>query len=211
MPIPELPPSPIAPFRDVVRKGRERLEKARDDIRSIASELHGTVEPPRETNPPKQSKESSSAIAEGTACNICSQEHLHQTAGDLAEAMRFAREGGLRHPEVVRRITHALVELNEMERYDLSSAEIEKLSGPEREIAEWAVPKSRNIRHLINAAIVSREVDDLNKATAEAEITATEFTDKVMGLPVAKECKSCGELEDLHSFLERRRKEAGKK
>lgn len=208
LPRPKLP-SLIEPLREMLGESQKRIAQAGADIRSLGSELRGTVEPPRrETRPPKSTgtRGTSKEIAEGTACNLCSDEHFHQVAGDLAEAMRFARDKGLRDPEVVRRISHAREELNEMERYDLSPSQIEKISGPEREIAEWSLPKSRNIRHLINAAIVSRNVDDLNKAAAEAERTATEFTDKVMGLPVAKECSPCGDLEDLKTFLEKRRK-----
>lgn len=144
---------------------------------------------------------------EGAACSLHREEHFHQAAGSLAEAMRFARTEGMRHPEVVKRISHARQELLTLEHYDLSPAEIERLCPEDRELAEWALPRSRKIRHLIKEAIESRRgIEELQKAAAEAERTAQEFTARVLGSP-EKECEPCGQMEDLKAFMERRRKE----
>jgi hypothetical protein len=35
----KLPSSPLEPLRDIIRGGRERVEKAGSDIRSLADEL----------------------------------------------------------------------------------------------------------------------------------------------------------------------------
>lgn len=37
----KLPTHPLEPLREIVRGGRERLEEAGNDIRSIAEEFHG--------------------------------------------------------------------------------------------------------------------------------------------------------------------------
>lgn len=39
----KLPANPLEPLREIVREGRERIEKAGSDIRSIAEELHSTT------------------------------------------------------------------------------------------------------------------------------------------------------------------------
>lgn len=199
--LPKLP-NPLGPLRDILKEGRQRVEEVKDDIHSLASELHGSSSPVPSIEPPplEESPVETNPIAEGTACNICSSEHFTQVAGDLAEAVRFAQDEGLTHPEAIRRITHARAELNAMERYDLSSSEIEKLTPAEKEIAQWGLTKSRNIRHLINQVITNHELGDLRKATAEAERTAEEFTAKVLKLP-AEVCEPCL---DLRGFLERR-------
>lgn len=216
LPIPRLPHSPIEDLRKIVKDGRTQIERAADDIRSVAGELRGGITSPTETKretpapatPPSQ--EALNRIQKGTACTLCSSEHFTQVAGDLAEAMRFARDEGLTHPEVIKRIEHARQELNEMERYDLSPAEIERLSEPERDLADWALPRSRKLRHMINQTITSRTVSDLEKVAAQAEETALEFSKRLWALPsTAEECPECASLEDLRTYLEKiRRKRA---
>lgn len=210
-PRPKRLPNPIEGLRGVVKEGREQLDTAVGDIRSLASDLRGMATEQPQTKPKTSTKaqqgqeETSQRVKEGTACNLCSSEHFTQVSGDLAEALRFARDGGLTHPEVVRRVEHARQELNEMERYDLSPAEIQRLSGPERELAHWALPQSRNLRHLINETITTKKVSALEKVAAQAETTANEFAKRLWNLPsTAKECPECGDLEGLVTYLKRR-------
>jgi len=128
--LPKLP-NPLGPLRDILKEGRQRVEEVKDDLHSLASDLHGSSSapvPPIEPPPLEESPVETNSIVEGTACNICSSEHFTQVAGDLAEAVRFAQDEGVTHPEAIRRITHARAELNAMERYDLSSSEIERLT-----------------------------------------------------------------------------------
>lgn len=199
--LPKRPPSPIQPLRDIVHQGREQVEKARDDIHSIATEIRGAVEePPRETKTPIP-------VAEGTACLPCSRDHFSTTSSSLSEGIRFAREGGIRHPEVVRRIRIALDELNVMERIDLSPEQMARLKGAEKELAKWALGRSRELRHIITAI---KDVDTMEQAAAQASSISEEFIAKLWELPEEKaieECAECGTLEDLKTFLERRRKE----
>lgn len=214
--LPRLPrlkglPRPIEGLRGVVKGGREQLDTAVGDIHTLASDLRGmaTEQPQTKSKATaeaqQEEEETSQRVKEGTACNLCSSEHFTQVSGDLAEALRFAREEGLTHPEVVRRVEHARQELNEMERYDLSPAEIQRLSGPERELAHWALPQSRNLRHLINETITTKEVSDLEKVAAQAETTANEFAKRLWNLPsTARECPECGDLQELVTYLKRR-------
>lgn len=202
--LPPLPPSPLAGLRKVIREGQAQIHKATEDIHSLTTELRGGEAPRQAEVEPLAEPSEASKIAEGTACNICSSEHFSQAAGDLSEAMRFARESGLTHPEVIRRVEHARQELNQMERYDLSPAEIQKLSGIDRALAEWALPHSRSLRHLINQAITSKEVGDLEKAAAQAESIALEFAQRLWHNPPAKECPQCGELKNLLNSLKKR-------
>ena len=188
------------PLHEMIGDARAVIKQGREEITGVASYLHQGVEI---LVAPEPEKPLVDKVSQGTACNICSDEHLTQVSGDLMEAMRFARQGGLTDPEAVRRVTAARAELNEMERYDLTPAQIETLSPQERVLAEWALVKSRNIRHLINAALSSRSVADLDKAAAEAERTAAEFTSRVLGLP--KGCPKCEKLVDLKAYLESRR------
>ncbi len=41
--LPPVPPSPIKPLREIVRQSRQQVEKARDDIHSLASELRSAA------------------------------------------------------------------------------------------------------------------------------------------------------------------------
>jgi len=210
--LPPLPPSPIKPLRDILKQGRQQVEKARDNIRSIADDLRGSVttEPTKEIKPvltpSRESTVSHDRVAEGTACELCSSEHFAQTSGDLAEALRFARNEGIMHPEVIKRVEHARQELNTMERYDLSPSEIQRLSGSERELANWALQKSRNLRHMINRLITTKQVSDLEAAAAEAETTAHEFTRRLWEAPTStQECPECETLQELREYIEKRR------
>jgi len=210
--LPPLPPSPIKGVRDLIRQGRQQVEKARDSIRSIADDLRGgaTTEPTKGVREKVREKSPISPtpdrVAQGTACELCSSEHFAQTSGDLAEALRFARSEGVMHPEVIKRVEHARQELNTMERYDLSPAEIRRLSGPERELANWALQKSRNLRHMINRVITTKKVSDLEAAAAEAETTAHEFTRRLWEIPPSpQECPECETLQELREYIEKRR------
>lgn len=196
----KLPPSPVIPLREIVREGRQQVERARDEVRSIADELRGTTPEALEGI-----KTTLTPVAEGTACLPCSRDHLSTTSSSLSEGIRFARDGGIRHPEVVRRIRIALDELNIMERIDLAPEETAKLKGPEKELANWALRNSRELRHSISAI---RDVETMEQAVAKASQAAEEFIKRLWELPGRKdeECLECEGLQDLKSFLEKRRR-----
>jgi len=47
--LPGLPPSPLEPVREIIKQGRQQLEKARDDIRSLAQEIGSMTHAPETT------------------------------------------------------------------------------------------------------------------------------------------------------------------
>jgi len=195
--LPPIPPSPIKPLRDMVRQWREQVGKAGEDIRAIADDIRGgtTVTPPREIKNP---------VKEGTACLPCSRDHLSVTSSALSEGIRFAREKGIKNPEVVRRIRIALDELNIMERIDLAPDETAQLQGAEKELADWTLMQSRNLRHAITAI---KDVETMEQTAAKASQTTEKFMDKLWSIP-SGECETCGELrEKLSEFIDRRKRE----
>jgi len=62
-----MPPSPLEGLRNIVKQGRQEVEKVRNGIRSIAEDLHGGIIP-RET-PKKPSEE----IKGEEECPVCSE------------------------------------------------------------------------------------------------------------------------------------------
>ena len=126
---------------------------------------------------PIENKSIETGAKEGTACNICSMEHFSVTSGALAEALRFARNEGLGSKEAIKRIRQANQELNMAERIDLAPEEVIKLPSDEQEVAHWALPQSRNLRHSINSMIT---VEDLEKASAQAANLADDFAEKLI-------------------------------
>jgi len=149
---------------------------------------------------------SEESIEAGKSCSICSDEHLSRVSGALSEALRFARDKGMKDLEVLRRIRHARDELNTMERFDLSPEGIVKLSEPEQEIARWALSKSRDLRHQINA-LIAGSPGDLEKVAANAAKIADEFMKKVWGLPqeIREGCPVCESLQTLKEYVEKRK------
>lgn len=101
----------------------------------------------------------------GTACLPCARDHFGTVSGAISEAVRFARESGVRHPEVTRRLRIALDELNILERIDLAPSEMAALVGSERETAEGALVASRGLRHAITDI---KDVRAMEQAAAKA-------------------------------------------
>lgn len=207
MPLPKLPkipmpPSPVQPLRDMVQGGREQIEKARDNIRSIADDIKGgtTPAPPRETEGPVSIEH---GAEKGTACITCSDEHFSEVSGALNEAMRFARTSGMGDYEVLKRIRHAREELNAMERFDLSSQQIVRLPEIEKPAARWAVEQSRELRHGLGAI---NSTDDLEKVAAKASEVADEFEKKTMELKKYYQGETRPDITELRRWLEERKK-----
>ncbi len=107
-----------------------------------------------------------------TGCISCSRSHLSTVSGSLAESLRFAREGGIEHPEVQRRLMLAEDEINIMERVDLAPDALAKSPPMERRLAEEYLPKIRALRQNIGA-VMSPEA--LGKIAAEASVLSQEF------------------------------------
>lgn len=81
-----------------------------------------------------------------TNCMACTKAHLIAIVADLEEALRFAREHGMIHPEVDRRIIAAQKEIVALERYDLSPRSIHRSPKREQMIIRQYLPAIRLLR-----------------------------------------------------------------
>ena len=175
--LPPVPPSPIKPLREILRQGRQQVEKAGEDIRSIADDMRGTImTAPQAANkaPPEQKTPSTIAQepetipqqeAVATACVPCAVGHFSTSAGLLNEALRFKHEG-ITSNEILDRIAKALEEQNTLERVDLTQEKIQSSPQWEREIAEEALSQSRSLRHRLENL---SNIEQLELAAADSE------------------------------------------
>jgi hypothetical protein len=171
----KLPSSPLDPLRDVIRGGRERVEKAGSDIRSLADELRSGLpsvtptiqsESPLPAAVPQVSEENPSEEQDiATACVACAIGHFAGAAKLLNEAIRF-RDDGIESSQVLDDIAGAIGELNAMERVDLTPERLQKTPGWERAIAGEALRESRKLRHRLEGIISMEEIE---KAAADTE------------------------------------------
>lgn len=153
----------------------EAREIARQDQKLKANIEREITEPPREIE--METKDLTvEKIEKGNACLPCSRDHFSTVSGALGEAIRFSRKEGVTHPEVQRRIGMSLDELNMLERIDLAPEQMVTLKGQEKQLAEWGLNKSRELRHRITQ-IQSHE--ELEKAAADAANVRTEFMKKL--------------------------------
>lgn len=113
------------------------------------------------------------------ACIPCTKAHISTTSSALSEAMRFARTGGIKHPEVKDRIGIALDEINICERIDLAPNKVAVLKGKEKEVANWILEKARELRHSITEI---KDIDSLEKAVVGAAQVRNEFFGKAWDL-----------------------------
>ena len=117
--------------------------------------------------------------AAGKACLPCGNDHLSLAAGSLSEAIRFARQGGITHPEVITRITLATDDLNAFERIDGSPEKVTKLPANEKSLMDDMMAASRNIRHHITDI---RNPGDLEQVAALARRYRIDFMKKQIQL-----------------------------
>lgn len=102
----------------------------------------------------------------GSTCVPCTRAHLLGVRGDLREALRFARESGIDHPEARRRVDHAAEEVVMLERYDLTPEAIAKAPPEEQAVIRELLPELRRLRQrLVNEV---NDVEDLEVAAIEA-------------------------------------------
>jgi len=194
----------------VIDKGLGFIDKVSDklDRLGITEDLSTAPatapEPPKEPSPGQdETSPSQKAISTGTACLPCSRDHLSVTSSALSEGIRFARDKGIKNPEVMRRIRIALDELNVMERIDLAPEETAKLKGAEKELADWTLKQSRELRHAITTI---RDVETMEQAAARASGITEEFMGRLWSIP-EEECATCGEVrERLMEFIEKRKR-----
>jgi hypothetical protein len=200
------------PVREIDDDLRQTIKSAREEI-SSASDAIKIEGKPFET--PFFSVEAPirDEIKGGTAGNICSDEHVTQTAFNIAEALRMARGRGVKDAEVRRRLKAAWDELNQMERYDLVAEKIATYPQEQQKIGDWLLPRSSAIRHSINEILMKEKgIEDLEKVSAYASSTAraSELTDKIDALPAErKAADECLEVKGLKTFIKEQRIKKG--
>lgn len=134
---------------------------------------------PSMSSPPPPLSGASMKESKSTACIPCSKAHISAISGSLNESIRFAKDGGIQHPEVIDRIGIATDELAVMERIDLAPYKIAALKGDERDFANWIVEKTRDLRHSLDAI---SNVGDLENTAAEAASFRDEFLPRFWNL-----------------------------
>ena len=113
----------------------------------------------------------------------CSSDHWAAVAGDLAEAVRFARSNGLDNDDVVTRISHVEQEIAAMEREDGSPDKVSKLPPGERKIMQQVLEDSRAFRHKLWD---SKTVDDFEALAGEAQDLHKGLRGKLLRLQIGR-------------------------
>jgi len=117
----------------------------------------------------------------GVACIPCTVSHIATCAGQLNEAIRFARDD-IANPEVGMRIDNCLSEIAAAERIDLAPSNVVNLPDEERKIANDAAKALREVRHTLEwyktygelegaAAAMSRLQHSTSQAWREARLS----------------------------------------
>ncbi len=176
----KLPSSPLDALRDIIREGREQIEKAGRDIRSLADEFHSgfpstisaiwggekapEIEPQSLVQSPTPESNPPAPIA--TACVACAVGHFSTSSGLIKEALRFKGEGMTSH-EILDRIAGSLEEQNALEREDLTQEKIQRLPEWEKPIAYEALEQSRQLRHRLETI---QGIDELEQLAADTRV-----------------------------------------
>ena len=100
-----------------------------------------------------------------SACVPCAIGHFSTSATLLNEAVRFKKDG-LTSPQVLDDIAQAIGEQNALERIDLTPAKIQTLPDWEKEMAEKALERSRELRHMLESV---QSMDELQSIAAGTE------------------------------------------
>ena len=169
------------PTSDRLQKLQQALE---EEVRPLAKKLEqqSIQRTQMYQEPVEHGDLTEERIIEGKSCLPCSSEHIGQAAALLKEAVRFAvRDKGIKDDEVEDRVHDALLELNALERKDLTPEKIEKMRPEEQELAIYYMNKSAEIRHKLNDI---KSADDLIKASSFATGVSKEIHKKVWDMSV---------------------------
>jgi len=166
------------PTVDVYR-GKKRIDRIVGYSPDIEKRIEGLTSPKSKRKKPKRDKlrkyvfnTKSNESIQKTGCIGCSTAHLATVSGSLNEAIRFAMAGGIKHPEVVRRLHIALEEIAIMERIDLSPEAIQNSPPKEQKLIRKFQPKIRQLRQHISEI---KTVDDLERTATEARHLSEEI------------------------------------
>lgn len=200
------------PLLSMYRAHLERLDRliermpAAEPVTSGVESAGGTPTPeplPPADQAPPAGEGSGSPADISAACVPCARAHLIGVRGDLREALRFARESGMDHPEARRRIDHAAEEVVMLERYDLTPEAIAKAPPEEQAVIRELLPGIRKLRQRLLNQI--HDVEDLELAAIEASQLYETLQAKTRKVPPApspvpqvkadqsaqKECSPC--------------------
>ena len=100
-----------------------------------------------------------------SACVPCAIGHFATSARLLNETVRFKKDG-LTSPQILDDLAAVLGEQNALERIDLTPEKIEALPEWEKEQAQIALDKSRELRHRLEAI---QSIDELDELAADTE------------------------------------------
>ena len=160
------------------------------------------------------------------------RDEVVRIAATLKEALRFAREDGMQHPEVIQRVQDAqqwLQQLPAVERYDLAPERVQALPDAERQTWEATLPTLRRLRQVgLNrlgavpgleeaAALAGTAAVQLQTGAAVAAAQATPgepaYSRYAPDMAVDTACAACGRahLHAVAAALERAAQEAGAK
>lgn len=153
----------------------------------ISSEIED-LSPPRPELPPTEDEETdfsgmSQISAAGKACIICGNDHFSTASSMLEESLRFAREGGVSHPEVIERISTAEDELNAFERIDGAAEKVVKLPPDEKKLMEDMLVASRKMRHMLKEIV---DVATLEQTAADVQKIKRDFRTKVFKMTMGR-------------------------
>jgi len=128
------------------------------------------------------------SVQEGVkaACLPCSIGHFSTSAGLLNEAYRFRNEG-LTSPEILDRIADVIEEQNSLERVDLSPEKLGNLQDWEKDLAEEALMKSRELRHKLENI---QSIEELRGIAADTE-TYYKHLNREYNTQRLTECPTC--------------------
>lgn len=159
-------------IEEMLERKRQRQQPQQPPIAAI----------PQQTIPAQQPEDkevqdvysgTSQISAEGKACIPCGTNHFQTVAGGLSEAIRFARNNGIKHDEVLNRIHGAEEELSTFERWDGSPDKVSKLTGDEKALMNDMLNSTRELRHQLSDI---KNLDDLYNIASQAENISKDFT-----------------------------------
>jgi len=143
--------------------------------------LGAPSETPKPTLEPPAYSGTSQISSAGKACLPCASDHWAGVAGLIAESIRFARTGGIEHPEVAIRLSHAEQEIAALEREDGSPDKLVNLSPRERDIMNDILVKCREFRHSLWDATT---VGQLETQAATAQQIHTDLRGKLLKMQI---------------------------
>jgi len=161
--------------RDITREAIDKLDEIKEAIDNEAEEISEMIINSNSVNVDNLNDEVIEAVEEpysnyapemsvDTSCIACARAHILAVKGMLNEALRFAREDGVAHSEVINRLDSSAEELVMLERFDWTAEKIQNSPVDEQEIVREALPKVRRLRQQVLNGINSSS--DLEKAAS---------------------------------------------